>query len=225
MKINWKIVVIRYLKVLLSAFLAGVMISLGGVAYIGFKAISHEVAGALLSSFGLMMVLLYGYNLFSAKMGYLLEENALYILEIVLSWFGNYLGAFVIGITLKGTRLLKDTSKFYLALKEIMEVKSNDDMISIFLISILTGIIIYLAVNTYKKAEQPIARFGSVILASCLISIIGLEETTIQVFLTSAYSPFNGVLSLNLVYITLGNAIGAIIIPSLNKLRSLMRTN
>lgn len=223
--IDWKLIVFKYLKVLLAGFMAGLMIALGSIAYVYISSIGYPIAAGLVASFGILMTCLYGYNLFSAKVGYALENNVLYILEIALSFIGNFLSVLLCGLIVKGTKLMTDTSAFKVTLEAMMNAKANDEVLSTVLLALLAGLLIYLAINTYKKAEQPIARFGAVILASIIIYVIGCGELTIDMFYVSCYKPFDGVLSLKLVYIAIGNIAGALLIPALNKLRSLMRTN
>ena len=68
-KIRGKIVVKKYLDFLIKGFFAGVLISIGGIAYLG---IENKIVGSFIFSFGLLTVCMYSFNLYTGKIGYLL---------------------------------------------------------------------------------------------------------------------------------------------------------
>ena len=72
----------KYLDFIIKGFYAGVLISMGGIAYL---AIPDKIIGAFIFSLGLLTVCLYSFNLYTGKVGYLLVNKPRYILELLFS--------------------------------------------------------------------------------------------------------------------------------------------
>lgn len=71
-KIQFKV----YFDYLLKGIYAGIMIAIGAVAYL---AIPNKVVGAFIFSVGLLTVCMYGMNLYTGKIGYILINKLNYI--------------------------------------------------------------------------------------------------------------------------------------------------
>jgi len=76
----------------------------------------------------------------------------------------------------------------------------------------------------YKKAEQPIARFLTLIVIGTVIVVANLEHGMFDMFMYSLYKPFDGGLTVKVVYMIMANCLGTIIVPLLNKLRSKIKS-
>ena len=86
-----------------------------------------------------------------------------------------------------------------------------------------------LAINTYKKADMQLARIVTVFVTIGLFCICGFEHCVADMFYFSLYSFTHGfdkfgVLIGKLMYVTLGNIIGCMLIPSIRILRSKIRS-
>jgi formate/nitrite transporter FocA (FNT family) len=227
MKIDWKPIVGKYLKILISSFIAGLLISISGLIYLGcagYIGVNGNLVGGLLSTTGLLLICLYGYNLFTFKFGYIVENKIIYVLELFFTLVGNYLGTLIMSLIMRGTDLMKDGTNFMNALNSYMVNRENENILSILILSLICGILIYFAYNTYKKAEQPIARFLTLIVIGTVIVIANLEHGMFDMFMYSLYKPFDGGLTVKVIYMIMANCLGTIIVPLLNKLRSKIKS-
>ena len=91
----------KYLDFLIKGFYAGILIGMGGIAYL---AIENKIVGSFIFSFGLLTICMYSFNLYTGKVGYLLVNKINYLLELLLSLIGNLLGTFTIGTLMRFTR-------------------------------------------------------------------------------------------------------------------------
>ncbi len=214
-----KMLLKKICRTLLNAFLAGMMISLGGIVYL---ATDNKILGAFLFSIGLLTILLYGYDLFTGKVGYLLENKTDFLVETIITWFGNLLGAYAMGGLVRLTRL-NELETFKSTLLSIEATKFHDNYLSLLVMGFFCGICIYFAVNSYKKAEQPIARFLLVIMGVMVFVVCGFEHCVADMFYFSLINPFSGETIGRLLTITLGNTLGGLIIPTLRLLRGKLR--
>ena len=76
--------------ILLRAVLTGFAIAIGGTVYLSC---GNKFLGAFLFGTGLFVILSFGFNLFTGKVGYAVEREAAYLGELGLIWLGNLAGA------------------------------------------------------------------------------------------------------------------------------------
>ena len=62
----------KYLGYFIKGIYAGLMIGIGGVAYLSVK---NPVAGSFFFSIGLLTICMYGMNLYTGKIGYVLVNK------------------------------------------------------------------------------------------------------------------------------------------------------
>ena len=73
---NAKEKVVDYIKVFVYAILAGVCISMGGIAYLSCE---NVVVGALFFCVGLFIILNFNFNLFTGKVCYVFNNDWRYL--------------------------------------------------------------------------------------------------------------------------------------------------
>lgn len=226
--IDWKLIVNKYVKGLINSIVAGVLISLGAICYLVCLGQGQQVFGSLIFSLGFLFIALYGYDYFTGKSGYVAENKVPYILDLVVMVLGNYIGAWLVSLVVLMTDMTEATSSLMLGLNMVMATKIGEGMVfSLFGKSLLSGIIIYFVFNTYKKAEQPIARFLSLFIGGAVICIVGLDELVTNMFYSNLYCLVEGNygdLALKLLYVLIGNTLGTIMIPLVRKLRGKLRS-
>jgi len=138
-----------HLKVLISSFLAGMLISFGGLIFLSVRHISI-IAGGFLFAFGLFCVIVFKLHLFTGKIGYLIDNKIKYVFELLVILLGNFIGAILIGL------LAKPIFPNLLPLvKEITNNKLSNNLLSCFILSFFCGIMIFIAVEVSKKAVSP----------------------------------------------------------------------
>ena len=185
---------IIYLKTIIRSILAALLICLGGAIYL---ACENKIVGSCLFSIGLISVIVLQADLFTGKIGYLNKNNWLQIIIILLV---NLLTAFLLGMLYQAVYGVQD---LYL-------IKLEKPSYQIFLDSIICGILIYLAVEIYKRIKNIIP------VIICVMSFIlcGAEHSIADMFYFGASSMSwygFGIIWL----IVLGNAIGSLSIHTL----------
>ncbi len=103
-----------------------------------------KIAGAFMFSIGLFAIITFQFSLYTGKAGYMAVKPLSYILEVVLTLVGNLagtaLGGWLIGMTRFGADLAQKTSA-------LMLTKMTDSPISIFILSVLCGVLMFTAVH------------------------------------------------------------------------------
>ena len=81
----------KYLDYLIKSIFAGIMIGIAGTVYLR---VDNNIVGALLFSIGLLVICMYGMNLYTGKIGYILINKLNYIYELLITILGNFIGTF-----------------------------------------------------------------------------------------------------------------------------------
>ena len=194
-------------KDFILAILAGISISIGGVANL---CSGNKIAGALFFCLGLFMVLTLGFNLFTGKVCYIFEKK----INLLTIWLGNFAGAFLTGLVLRQTRL----SAALANAEVVAATKGNDKLLSLFVLAIFCNILIYVAVEGFNKGKDPIEKYLSLIFGVSVFVLCGFEHCVADMFYFSYAWAWNWHNLLALLIITLGNCVGALLIPSLRLL-------
>ena len=199
------------MKDFIKSVLAGIMIGIGGTIYLS---IDNKVVGASLFGIGLFMIVIYGFNLYTGKIGYLVDNfNFKYIKMLVITLIGNFIGTFFVGYILKFTRiysLIHDKDKL------LVNVKLDDSLISILILAFFCGILMYLAVNTYKE-NKDISKYLGVFLGVIVFILCGFEHCIANMYYFSVANIWNLNTLLYLLIMILGNSLGGMLIPLCNK--------
>ena len=195
------------LKLFLGAVLAGVAIGIGGTA---FLAIDNKIAGALFFAVGLYSICVHGLNLYTGKIGYLPNQKPIYLLDLLIIWLGNLAGTELAGLAVRATRFASLREKATI----MCAAKTADNMGSLLILGVFCGILMYVAVDGYKKTQNPL------ILFACVAGFIlcGFEHCVADMY----YFAIAGAWSLRafaaILVISLGNSIGAVLIPLVQKI-------
>lgn len=193
------------------AFLAGVSISIGGMV---FLASGNRVVGSLMFCVGLFMVLTLDFNLFTGKVCYALNNKWTYILRLVVIWLGNLAGCVSTGYLLRATRLVSYAG----SCSAIVETKLSDNLLSLFILAIFCNILIYVAVDGFKNRKSALGSYLSLIFGVSVFVLAGFEHCVADMFYISFANMWSGRAILCIVVITLGNCVGGLLIPAMQKL-------
>lgn len=198
------------MKIMFKSFLAGVMIAIGGTV---FLSIENKVIGASLFSIGLFGVLIYNLNLYTGKIGYLITNfNLKYVKELAITIIGNFIGACSVGFILRYTRIYDN---IYSKALILANTKLNDNLLSIFILSIFCGLLMYFAVNGFKK-QTDFGKYLVVYLGVAVFILCGFEHCIANMY----YFSVADIWSLKTLGYTeimvLGNSVGSFIIPLCN---------
>lgn len=149
----------------LQALLAGMLIGLGDTIYV--VAESH-IVGSFLFSLGLISILVKGYPLYTGRIGYVEGWRDFVkpiggMLPIIVL---NFIGIALTCAMMNATRL--DLS----AVDAMVQTKVNQSWLSALVLSWGCGVMMYLAVNGWKKTSNPLL----VILPIMFFILCGFEH-------------------------------------------------
>lgn len=188
---------------------AGFVIAIGGTVYLSLE---NKIIGSLLFTIGLYTIVLNGLALYTGKVGYFIVEKQKkqYAGILLCTWSGNLIGT---GI---GAFLLLHTRAAFIAekAKEICAIKAGDTPVSIFLLSIFCGILMYIAVDGYKQVQNPCILF----LGVSVFILCGFEHCIANMFYFWLSGAWSAKMIGYLVLMTLGNSLGGMILPFLKSL-------
>lgn len=199
------------ISILIKSILAGIMIGIGGTIYLS---LDNKIVGSILFAIGLFIIVVYSFNLYTGKIGYLINNfNKKYIRELIITLIGNFIGTFFVGFVLRYTRIYTSISD---KAKGLVDIKLNDTLISILILSFFCGILMYLAVNTYKEVKD-IGKYLAVFLGVIVFILCGFEHCIANMYYFSVSSTWSLNTLLYLLVMILGNSLGGILIPLCNK--------
>lgn len=205
------------LSTLIKGILAGVMISLGCVAYLST---SSKYLGAALCSIGLFAIFSYGLELYTAKVGYATIQGCRKNIQLIPMLLGNVLGAIVSGAALNLTEISEKLSERASTLcKGIL----GSNMWSVLILSVFGGILIFIATDCFKNATNNAQKYLGVFLAVMVLVLSNFEHSVADAFYLSMADKWSVLAFAYILVITVGNSVGAVIIPLTHMLVGLVR--
>ena len=184
---------------------AGILIGIGGTV---FLSVQNTVAGSFLFSIGLLTICMYQMNLYTGKVGYVLVNKASYLIELLFSLIGNAAGTFLVGFLM---RLTRQTSIIDRAVG-ISNAKINDSILSILILSIFCGMLMYIAVNNYKESKNEIGKYIGIFMCVMTFILCGFEHCVANMYYFFVSNTISLKVFLYLLIMVLGNSIGSIVI-------------
>ena len=195
----------RYLKMFISAILAGVCIGLGGMA---FLCCDSKVVGAFLFCLGLCTICTFGLYLYTGKIGYLFHVKQ--YADLPIGWIGNLLGA-----AASGKLFLIARPDLAEKCQSVCANKLAETMPQALVLSTLCGVLVYIAVELYKRLkDRDFIRYTGILLCIPAFILCGFEHSIADMFyLTCGGSLLTGLGFL--LVVTIGNSLGALAFDSL----------
>lgn len=181
---------------IMKSILAGVLIGIGACIY---TKCTNQYLGAFLFSFGLLGVLNFEALLFTGKIGYFsfketkIKDEILKYIEILC--YNS------IGITIIGALTFNFESEIFIN-------KLNHNLVQTFISSILCGVMMYLAVDLWKKNKNPLY----VIMAIMIFILAGFDHCIANMYYF-AINPIPAKTMRTLVFFIIniiGNSIGSL---------------
>lgn len=195
----------NYIDYLIKSIFAGIMIGIAGTVYLR---VDNNLFGAFLFSIGLLVICMYGMNLFTGKVGYVLINKFNYIYELLITIVGNFIGTFLIARLVLLTRFKSISDKAV----NLVNLKLNDNLLSIFILSMLCGILMYIAVNNYKKINNEIGKYSCIFMCVMVFILSGFEHSIANMYYISVANMINLKSLLYILIMLLGNSVGSILI-------------
>lgn len=182
---------------MIKSILAGVLISIGCCVNLSCD---NKYIGAFLFSLGLYSIIIFGLNLYTGKVGYLSSQTKKwkYVDELFKIWIGNFIGCFISALCIVNTRLGINSD-------HLIAIKQNDTYVSLFVLSIFCGMLMYIAVEGYKRTKNPLI----VVLPVMVFILSGFEHVIADQFywFVSKNMEIKDFL-ISMIVMTLGNGIG-----------------
>lgn len=219
----------KHLKTFLFSLFAGFSIGLGGTLNLICRSEGYNILGGILFSVGLLLICFFGFNLFTGKVGYFFAERnkLLYLRDLAIFYVGNFVGAVGLGYTMRlvNHNFVDETSELAiktLALGEhkLVALPGMPDGVgipwySLFILSIFCGIMVFLAVELFKReTTSPIIKIVGIVISVGGFVIAGFEHCIADMYYLSAsgllFSQYSGSAFLSILLGSSGNIIGAL---------------
>jgi formate/nitrite transporter FocA (FNT family) len=200
------------MKIFVLAIIAGFLIGIGGTIYLSTDS---KVLGSLFFSFGLLFVVVYQFKLYTGLVGYMLDNDKKTNFQLLIIIIGNFIGTFTVGSILRLTRIAPALSNKALAL---VNLKTNDTWYSILILAFFCGILMYLAVNTFYKAKTQDVKTIAIFLCVIVFAVSGFEHSIANMYYFTIANAWTLKASLYVVIMVIGNGLGSLFIPAVNKL-------
>lgn len=176
-----------------KSLLGGFTIGIGGAVYL---MTDNKIAGAFLFSFGLICVLLRGYNLFTGWVAWAEEKDGFVgAIMLLLNFLGATCAAWMFG----------SWSAASGNAEALIVAKLSQPLWQAFLRGIACGGCMYLAVSGYRKNNAVIA----VVMGVMVFILAGFEHCIADVFYLVAGGAWSFRALWFIVFVTIGNIIGA----------------
>ena len=205
-------------KIFVNGIMAGVFIGIAGTVYL---AVPIPIVGAFLFGFGLLTILCNNFKLFTGAVGYLASQGRntpAYLWTLALIWGGNLLGCFAVGTAIRYSRVAV-LSGIVAKAQTICAAKTADSWSSLLILAFFCGILMYLAVDTFKRELPPVIRLINVFLCVMVFILSGFEHCIANMYYFSVAGIWN-VNNLGLILLmTLGNALGGMFPVVADKVR------
>jgi formate/nitrite transporter FocA (FNT family) len=224
---NDKLKVNKWLSYIIDGILSGITLGVGGM--VSFSS-DNRYVGAFLFSLGLFTIVQFRYGLFTGKVGYIVNREPAYILEVLVTLISNAAGTFISAILLRQTRFFTTVvSGMEQTIEErvsaAVDGKIHDEPLSIFVLAAFCGMLMFTAVEVNRQCRAKgnfVGALFGVVFPVVVFIICGFNHCIADMF----YYFFCGcpdvpAAILYFVLAVLGNAAGGMFIPAMKKLSNL----
>lgn len=190
------------LKKFADGVAAGLMITIGCAVYL---ACEIKFVGAIFFAVALLTICLKGYSLFTGKVGYLPESHSKDDVEtLLLGLLGNAVATcgagFVLGLTM---------SELNTAAIAAYEAKLAQEWYQTSVRAIFCGVLMYVAVSTYKENKT----LAGIFFAVPAFILSGFEHSIADMGYFGISGRVSAQAFLFIVIVLAGNAIGGVLLP------------
>lgn len=208
-------------KTFSSAVFAGLSIGIAGTVFLSVGA-ANNIVGSFLFGFGLLTIVVFGFKLFTGAIGYLAIQGAntpRYARTCLAIWLGNLVGTGFVGLCIRQTRVFAPKIEPYVT--SLVQAKLADGALSVFLLSVFCGLLMYIAVDTYKKKElEAPVRLAVLFLCVVVFILSGFEHCIANMYYFAVSASFGDAHAWCwLGLMTAGNAVGGMFLPATARLR------
>lgn len=202
----------KYLYILLSGFISGLLIGIGVIVYLSILSGSNndylaKICGALFFGLGLFAIIAFKTWLYTGKVGNTLSNKPSYLIDLLFCLIGNLCGVVILTSLMKLTKFNDSLSTQATIL---VNGKESQTWYSMLILSIMCGIMIYIAIKGYEVVDNPFGKILIVFLAIATFILCGFEH----VVANAGYYTLAGIFTWKsfayFILMALGNGLGAI---------------
>lgn len=181
--------------VLIKSILAGIMIGIGCNVYLSCE---NKYIGAFLFSIGLITILLFEFNLYTGKVCYIPKNGLKFTKQVAIILVGNIIGCVCLSLMFPSE-----------IAKEICQNKLQIGSMNVFFKALLCNVLIYIAVESYRTKHMLLPTIF------CIPTFIlsGYEHSVADIAYFIMAREFSISAIIFIVIVTIGNAVGGMIIP------------
>ena len=207
-----------YFRTLVNAVLAGLFIGLAGTVYLS---VPDKFAGAFLFGFGLLTIVCCGFKLYTGAIGYLVNQGrktGSYAFLLAIIWAGNWLGTWLVGTALRCSRVGGELSR---KAATLCSAKVADSWISLLVLGFFCGILMYLAVESFRRKDELPVPGGILMVFLCVMIFIlsGFEHCIADMYYFSVAGAWDAGSLGKILIITAGNSLGGFLLPAADMIR------
>ena len=194
------------LKTFLDSISAGLLISIGGSV---FLACDNRYCGAVFFSVALLCICLKGYYLFTGKIGYAVYSHGKKdIAALLAGLLGNLLCTFALGLLIRcAIPALGEKAN------AVCSAKLGLPLWSVLVRGMFCGVLMYLAVSTYKEKNT----VAGILLCVPVFILSGFEHSIADMFYFGASGIWSVRIALFQIAVIIGNSAGGMILPLLSE--------
>jgi formate/nitrite transporter FocA (FNT family) len=138
-----------------------------------------------------------------------------YLFDLLLIWLGNLAGCAAVGYAVRATRTL---NVIQAKVENIVAVKTADSPVSLFILAIFCGMLMFTAVDAFKNEKLPaVCRPVMVFLCVMVFILSGFEHCIANMYYFSAADAWNINTLILTLLMTLGNSVGGNLFAALVK--------
>ena len=197
----------------IKSIYSGLCIGLGGTA---FLSCDNKILGSFLFGLGLFTILNFGFNLFTGKVGYFVNNKINYWSFLGIVWLGNFVGTFLFAKMMAATRY---GAALQAKANALCVIKDGDSPLSLLVLGIFCGMLMFIAADGYKTIENQVGKVFTVFLPVMVFILSGFEHCIADMFYFSLAGDFSLTMFKALLAITIGNSIGGGLIPLMQQLK------
>lgn len=198
-----------------NSIMSGILLCVGCAVNMS---VESKPLGAFLFSLGLFAIITFKFGLYTGKAGYIAVKPPSYIIEVIMTILGNGTGAVIGGLLLNLTRLGSALAE---KAAEITAVKFADNPLSIFVLAVFCGVLMFIAVDGNKRASEKGNFAGglfAVVMPVMVFILCGFNHCVADMsyFFISRCANISGAPAYFLMAV-LGNAAGCMAIPLMKR--------
>lgn len=203
----------KLLRIFVLGILAGIAISFGSAGFVACSLNGDKILGSVFFSVGLLLVCSFGFKLYTGQIGKVFENKKSFLLDLLVMYIGNFVGALFCGF-LSSMIITSDAmSTNIMNIANGKVIGENLQWYQLLIQSFFCGMLVYLGVEIFKKAEKGAVKVAGLVLCVAVFVIAGFSHCIANMYYLSAARLFIsdfGITMLSILLSTIGNSLGAI---------------